>query len=307
MMKKQTGKALLALLLLLAVSLTMISAAGADGEKTSLTAWKDRLLTLHKLSFQQKKDGLGLGDCPVYTAPSVKALRLANNRQAVDTDKELYDGGKTEGGWLLVRYDPGNGKIRTGYIPPRYVSKYKSSFSLKKLDNIQVIAANEIHVTDDPNTGENIFATITPGESFRILAKYTYYCNWWYIECSVDGKTARGFIDRDAASFFPGDDVEDNLNQEPVSLQTLGTPSISPLNTEKAGDVLVLGTKDEQRKPVHTKPSTKSSRPTVVYPTRTYPYYARETKEDGKTWYYVFVEEDSCWGWVYGEYVMPQQ
>ena len=47
MMKKQTGKALLAVLLLLAVSLTMISAAGADGEKTSLTAWKDRLLTLH--------------------------------------------------------------------------------------------------------------------------------------------------------------------------------------------------------------------------------------------------------------------
>ena len=55
--------------------------------------------------------------------------------------------------------------------------------------------------TDNPvNEGETV-AEPAAGDSFEILAKYTYHGNWWYIECTVDGKTARGFIDREKSSF----------------------------------------------------------------------------------------------------------
>ena len=77
--------------------------------------------------------------------------------------------------------------------------------------------------TDNPvNEGETV-AELAAGDSFEILAKYTYHGNWWYIECTVDGKTARGFIDREKSSFCSGGEA----GQTPVTLGTLGIPGMS--------------------------------------------------------------------------------
>ena len=81
--------------------------AVSESGKMTFTEWKDRLLNVQSFKFQQHKSGIGFGDCPVYTAPSEKALRFANNRQACDTNAELYEAGRTEDGWLLVRYETG--------------------------------------------------------------------------------------------------------------------------------------------------------------------------------------------------------
>ena len=59
--------------------------------------------------------------------------------------------------------------------------------------------------TDNPvNEGETV-AELAAGDSFEILAKYTYHGNWWYIECTVDGQPARGFIDRQTSGFVLGE------------------------------------------------------------------------------------------------------
>ena len=287
-------------------SLELTDEDTGEENRLSYKAWKDRVLNLQCILFKRHKNGIGLGDCPVYTAPSREALRFANNRQAVDTEKELYEAGKTEDGWLLVRYDPGNGKIRTGYIPPEKVSRFKSSFSLAgKFDPIPVIAADSIEVTDDPITGKNIFATISEGEGFTLLAKYTYHGNWWYIECTADGKTARGFIDRHMADFRPGNDVEEDPDREPVSLENIGYPSVSPLGARRIGEITINGDKGDARKNVHQDADLDSGNVTMVYPSRTYPYYAVTNGSDGSVWYYVFVEEDTAWGWVAGNLATP--
>jgi len=297
-MKKQ-AKIFVALVLVLALTASLFSAAFAE----TYTQFKDKLLEAPRILFQHKKTGLKLGDLPVYTAPTPNALRMANSRAKIDTDRDFYMAGKTPDGWLMVRYDPGNGTIRTGYIPPQYVRKVKAG-KLNYFVNIPVVAGSQINVTDDPIGGRNFFHSIQQGESFTILAKYTYNGTWWYIECTVDGgKPARGFIDRQGSKILPGSNVDDNLNQEPVTLENIGAPSKSPYGQEKIGDIIIAGTDKSSRKLVYKDASKKSTQITVVYPTVSYPYYGTTTGRNGHTWYYVYVEEDSMWGWVDSEFV----
>lgn len=303
---KKTFSVLCAVLLILSV---FASCAAAESAKLTFTAWKDRLLSVQSFKFQRHKEGLKLGltsDVPVYTAPSMDALRLANGHAACDTNMELYEAGYTDDGWLLVRYDPGNGKIRTGYIPPKYCRKngFRSSMSQKGFDSLSAVAAGTIAVTDNPKDGGSAFAELADGDSFRILAKYTYGVNWWYIELTVDGKTARGFISRDTSSFYPGEDVEDH--QTLVNMETIGTPSVSPLGTAQECTILINGNKGDERKKVHRDADPNSGWVSVVYPTNTYPCYGSKVGTTGKTWYYVFIESDSMFGWISGAYCTLQ-
>ena len=290
-------------LLVLAVlcAAVLFTPAAAEGSGKTYTEWKDELLSLRRFTFQRHKEGIGLGDCPVYTAPSKDALRMANGRAAVDTNKDFYEGGKTEEGWLLIRYEPKSGITRVGYIPPSYLKNFKSPMSARGFGNVSAVAANTIQVTDNPVQADgNVFATLNEGESFRIVGKYTYHGNWWYIECTAEGKIARGFISRDKSSFYPGADVQDNMNQVPLTMDTLGTPSISPTGNQQIGEIVIKGTTGDERKRVHRDPGLDSKQVTVVYPTRHYPCYGTEDL-NGKPWYYIFVEEDSVWGWVTSE------
>ncbi|MBP5726052.1 MAG: hypothetical protein J6Y48_03145, partial [Clostridia bacterium] len=220
-MKEFAKKAILTVLVLALLSTAaLVSCACAEtvsgnGELTA-AEWNDRLLSLQSFKFMHHKDGFGYGDCPVFTAPSEDALRFANNRQACDTNQDLYEAGYSEEGWLLVRYDTGNGKTRVGYIPPKYIKGFKSGMSAKHFDHLSAIAADAILVTDNPLKSGSSFAELTAGENLVILAKYTYHGNWWYIECTAEGKTARGFIDRDKSTFYPGNQVKDGMNREAI-------------------------------------------------------------------------------------------
>ncbi len=306
---KSTAKKIILTVLTLALLGAAMLAAGAGAETAAgnmtVTEWNDRLLGLQSFKFMPHKDGIGYGDCPVFTAPSEKALRFANNRQACDTDQELYEAGYSEEGWLLVRYDTGNGKTRVGYIPPKYIKGFKSGMSAKHFDRLSAIAADTIAVTDNPLKAGSSFAELKAGEDFVILAKYTYHGNWWYIECTAEGKTARGFIDREKSAFYPGNDVKDNMSREAVSLLTLGTPSRSPIGTEQTGEIMINGNQGDKRKQVHQAADPNSKWVTVVYPANRYPCYGEQTGTDGKSWYYIFVEEDSTWGWLHAGFARP--
>ena len=300
MKKFSVNKLLTILTLVLLVSAFLISAAfaesAAEGD-AAFTEWKERLLTLPKFTFQHHKEGIAYGSCPVYTAPSDNALRLANNRAECDTNKDLYEAGFSEEGWLLVRYEPGNGTVRVGYIPPKYVKGFKSGMSVRNFSRIPAVAADTIYVMDNPVKNYSSIAELASGDSFVILAKYTYHGNWWYIECTADGKTARGFIDREKSSFCSGGEA----GQTPVTLGTLGIPGKSPLGTEKTGEILVNGSTGDERKRVYKDADPDSKWVTVVYPARRYPCYGNKDAK-GSSWYYIFVEEDSAWGWVRSSY-----
>lgn len=187
---KKTMSALLSVLLL--VGLVFNASAGtsisSSGSSSSNAGIKDFL-------FSEMKDGIGCGVCPVYTAPSLNAFRANDGKATCATDYPLFIAGFNPEGWLLVRYSTNNGSTRVGYIPPSYVKGFSSSKRIS-FSYVQATAASSLYVTDNPMNNYSAFAVLDPGEAYYILGSYTYYGNWWYIECTVDGLVARGFIEK---------------------------------------------------------------------------------------------------------------
>ena len=206
-------KRLLSFLVLL-VCITLVSSAFAgtstSRKNTNVNGDSDLLAELNSLppfKFMHHNKGIGYGTCPVYTAPSKDAFRCADGRAACDTNSKMDDAGYDASGWLMVRYETNNGGCRVGYIPPKYIKDFQSSM-YPHFGYIPATAEDVIYVTDNPLSHYGAFAELEAGETFYILSKYNYYKDkgfeWWYIECTVDGQVARGFIDMYDSSFTLG-------------------------------------------------------------------------------------------------------
>lgn len=161
---------------------------GSAGNGTSASSVKDFL-------FSEMKDGIGCGVCPVYTAPSLNAFRANNGKAICATDYPLFIAGLNPEGWLLIRYSTNNGGTRVGYIPPSYLKNFSTSKRVN-FSYVQATASSTLSVTDNPMNNYSAYGTLAPGETYYILASYTYYGDWWYIECTMDGLVARGFIEK---------------------------------------------------------------------------------------------------------------
>lgn len=312
MNKKTSGKKILAAILMVAMMFSMLPVSFAGTSTTSVRTYPsggsdvaERLRNAPEFKFWNHHNGIWYGTCPVYTAPSEDAFRCANGKAACDTNYYMSEAGYVAG-WLLVRYETNNGGVRVGYIPPRYIRGFKSEMQDPQFEYIPVTAAEQIAVTDNPMLPGSSFAVLDAGEEFYVLGKYTYYGDWWYIECTVDGQLARGFIDRSSSSMYLGEnqDVAVASNSDPafaaqaVTVTTLGNPTVSPLGTEQIGEVKIGYGKNGDRKMVRRKADAQADVVSAVYPGKSYPCYAIQIGATGKDWYYIWVEEDSAWGWV---------
>ena len=200
----------LILLLALAASLCLVNTGFAGtstesgGSSYSSSSLQQRINDLPPFKFNIHKYGIGYGSCPVYTAPSLDAYRCANGKATCQTNSKMDDGGFVDNGWLLVRYETNNGQYRVGYIPHKYVRDFKSQM-YPHFGYIEVTADDRIMVTDNPMSHTGGFAYLDPDETFHIISRYNYYAkngfDWLYIECWVDGKVARGFIENDLSKF----------------------------------------------------------------------------------------------------------
>ena len=285
------------LILIIAIAALSTASAGTSTTQEEQTIITDdggdlaeRLKSAPTFKFWNHENGIGYGNCPVYTAPSENAYRCANGKASCSTNSYVSEAGFFSG-WLLVRYETNNGGVRVGYIPPRYVSGFQSKMRTPQFDYIPVTAAQEILVTDNPMQPGTSFARLDPGEAFVILAKYTYFGDWWYIECTVDNQTARGFINRSSSPIYIG-------SFGPVTPASLGNPKVSPLGTTQCGEVSIEYGTNGERKNVRKNADPNSDNVTVVYPGRTYACYGSKKGTTGKEWFYIWVEEDSAWGWV---------
>lgn len=181
-MKKVIAFVLAAVLVCLTVSALAVSGPS----KSELTPFK----------FEKRKDGIGLGTCPVYSAPYSDAYR-ANNGKASCATNSYIDIGGFERGWLFVRYETNNGSWRVGWIPSKYVHDVKTPMT-PHFTYIRQVAGETIDVSDNnlsANERSSIFWTLRPGDEYYVLAYYDYYgYDQYYIEFSMYGQTARGFI-----------------------------------------------------------------------------------------------------------------
>lgn len=282
------------LMLALAACVLMASAASADSSFSD-NSLADRLRQVPEFKFYHCKNGIGRGACAVYTAPSAYAYRV-NGNATISTDYDMYEGGY-DAGWLMVRYETNNGGTRVGYISPADAAGYRSFWGTRSFAYIHVTAEREIRVTDNPMIRSSFFAVLTPGTDFYILAKYNYHNDWWYIECTVDGQTARGFIDRESSSFYLGDGMSGTGTENTaVTLSNLGNPSVSPLGTSQIGDVIVYY--GNGRQTVRRDADPNSAEVAYLDPGSRYACYASKIGTTGKEWYYIWIEEASRWGWI---------
>ena len=230
--------------------------------------------------FHHYPNGIGYGSCPVYTAPSTSAYRTANGKASVDTNHDMWVGGfETGSGWLLVRYETSNGGVRVGYIPPNYIKGFKTDIDRLKFSHIQQTATSYIDITDNPLNYNTSFATLSPGDTYYILGKYTYYGNWWYIECRVNGQIARGFIDRDTTPTPTDYDPDNGPDRGPQGQRKIGTVRVQ-------GDARIVRQNHDQNSNMVAR---------VNYPEE-YPCYDKQIGANGRNWFLIWV--DGVWGWI---------
>lgn len=253
-----------------------------------------RLRAVPEFKFQNHEEGIGEGSAPVYTAPSTDAYRCANGKARCDFSEMIGEANYIDG-WLLVRYEISEENMRVGYVQKKYVPGFVSSLRRLNLERVPLTAAESMKITDDPSRAGVAFGTIEKGETFFVLLKYTYTGNWWYVECSIEGKTARGFIDRSSARFYLGENANQDENAQVYTLESIGYPEETPDGRKVIGHVEI---NPGVRKPVKNKPDRESKQITVAYPDRYYPCYDVSAKKGGSEWYYIWVETDSKWGWV---------
>ena len=283
---------------------TMANAQDLEQELIQLPAFK---------FWNHDDNGIGYGNCPVYTAPYRNAYRCADGKASCYTNAQMSEAGYYSG-WLLVRYETNNGGYRVGYIPPEYVKGFKSKMGKRRFEHkIPATANDKIYITDDPLMPGSYFAVLKAGTKFHVLAKYTYYGDWWYIECKVDGQVARGFIDRSSSDFRVGTESKsgkDNgknsgskkskkkqAEKEKDSTQD-GIPIISNIGTPFIGYVMIDGGYSGDRKIVRQNANPNAAAVSFAYPGNEYPYYAKKRGTTGKDWYLIWIDDDSAWGWI---------
>lgn len=239
------------------------------------------MYNVNQFTFFRQKNGIGYGNCAVYTAPYSNAYRCANGKASCDTNHDMYVGGFDESGWLMVRYDTSDGGCRVGYISPSDVRGFK--FDRIKFQRIQQTAAGTIKVTDNPLNENSAFAYLNAGETYYILAQYTFYGNWWYIECDVDGQPARGFISKNTTALDMGGG---NYSTG------LGIPEYGPHGERQIGTVRITHEDAIVRKDA----DSNSVMVTKLYYNNTCAAFGMKTGSTGRPWYYIYT--DGMWGWV---------
>ena len=263
-----------------ALALTMVLglAATACAEED---AFYSPLFDVYDFKFEICEKGLGLGLCPVYTAPDTSSVRNANGKASVDTSDQVDVAGLTNNGWLLIRYKIKGGS-RVGYIPRNYVGKYETHMAFHFSD-IPQTASRRIAVTDSTASKAQPFAYLEEGDPYTILAKYTYTGNFWYIEFDMNGQTARGFIDRANTPVDRGDGV--------VTTE-LGDPPYNHKKETLQGHIRV----EKDNIIVRADADTAAGMVARAHLGDVYPFYTSKTGSTGKVWYQIFV--DGVWGWI---------
>ena len=131
---------------------------------------------------------------PVYAAPSAAAYRANNGKAAVSTNGAVYALGY-ENGWLLILYEANAAnQYRIGYIDAGQIKGDRPNLGQLYWDGSTCEVLTTCTLTDDPaQTGKSL-ATLPAGLKVTYLSTMYNNTAWDYIETTIDGKIARGFV-----------------------------------------------------------------------------------------------------------------
>lgn len=130
---------------------------------------------------------------PVMSAPYANAYRAANGKASVSSNGRVYAMG-WEGNWLLVMYETNNGQCRFGYIDGSKIKGGVPELGTLSSARISCSTVTAVGVTDDiAKTGKPLM-TLPAGTTVTYLTTMYNSGAWDYIETTIDGKVARGFV-----------------------------------------------------------------------------------------------------------------
>ena len=147
---------------------------------------------LSGFQYVQLKTGQNL---PVYSAPSTSSWRGANGRAAVSTSGRVYAYGQ-ENGWLMVMYETNasSNAVRVGWVDASRISGKASLPGYVSFSNIPMTLEYTVNVTDDP-VGMTSMTALPAGAQVTWLSGFYSGSHMWdYIEFSLNGQRARGFV-----------------------------------------------------------------------------------------------------------------
>ena len=117
-------------------------------------------------------------------------------------------------GWMLMLYDANNsGQYRVGYIEIAKIKGKKPALDILGWDYSPVEVMVTTTLTDDPALTGRAMATLPAGTRVTYLSTMYNTEAWDYIETTVDGKTARGFVPSGTLSITGEDITEKDAGQ----------------------------------------------------------------------------------------------
>ena len=145
---------------------------------------------------------------PVYAAPSTGAYRANNGKAAVSTNGAVYALG-WENGWMLMLYEANAaGQYRVGYVNGNGIKGKLPQLTQLNWDESACETLSAVTLTDDPAMTGKSLASIPAGTQVTFLTTMYNSEGWDYIETTIGGKTARGFIPAGNLSITGADDTE---------------------------------------------------------------------------------------------------
>ena len=130
----------------------------------------------------------------VYSAPSDKAYRANNGKAMVNTNGPVYALGQDQG-WMLMLYEANHaGQYRVGYIQMSKIKGKKPTLDMLSWDRSVVEVVQTTALTDDPALTGNPLTTLQAGTRVTYLTTMYNIEAWDYVETTINGQTARGFV-----------------------------------------------------------------------------------------------------------------
>ena len=149
---------------------------------------------------------------PVYSAPSSYAFRANNGKALCNTNGPVYALG-WDSGWMLMLYEANYaGQYRVGYVDGGKIRGNIPSLPQLSWDRSPCEVLTAADLTDDPAMTGRAMTRLPAGTQVIYLTTMFNSEAWDYIETTINGQTARGFVPAGTLSVTGTDETEDAGN-----------------------------------------------------------------------------------------------
>jgi len=147
----------------------------------------------------------------VYSGPGEHYYRANNGKALVNTSGAVYALGY-DNGWMLMLYEANHAnQFRVGYIKCASIKGTLPTLNQLNWDWTRATVQATVNLTDDPALTGNPLTTLRGGDTVSYLTTMFNNTGWDYVETTINGQTARGFIPSGYLDIPTENDVLDDI------------------------------------------------------------------------------------------------